>query len=348
MGDLFGYINSKVVINGQDVASGPDGKLDELRISLLDHGVSRFEAIFLVANPDWKLLKIAGGSRIQIHLGFKGEPDKLFEGEVTSVRYRGRRNDGPMLILEGCDMLHRLDRGTHQRLMLKVTDGDIVKKCIQEAGLASGKIDDPGIQYESVAQYNQTNLEFLMDRARRLGQCLWAEGDKIHFRARGAVTDSVELDLLSNIEKVNIRSTVAWIAPTVQIRGWDPKTKKEQIGQAKGGSESLVESGGQAGTAVAKEFAPSTVTVGDSLPRSQKEADLLAKQHLARRAMRFTSGSVTLPGKPEIKPGARVKLKGLPPKECGSYHVGQVIHRWGTREGYFTELRVYRNAQAKG
>lgn len=348
MEHVRGHVDASFSMDGEDISAGDLGAFSELRLTLPDHGPARFEAIFVAANPNWDMLKTVGsGGKAEITLGY-GDAPVVFQGDVTTLRYRGRRQEVSLMVLEGSDRLHRLSRGTHQRLHVDVTDGDIVKKLLGEVSLTAKKVDDPGIVYPSVAQYNQTNLDFLMDRARRLGYCLWADGDDVFFQARGGSDEEIELKLGEDIHEVKIRSTVAHLATTLEVRGWDPKKKQEQVSKVEAGSEPPVGTAGKAGTKLAKEFTEGHFTFGDVLARSVGESERIAKGQLLRRSMGFALGTLVCIGAPEIRPGNRVKLVGLGKGEEGSYHVGQVRHRWLRQPGegeevFLTDLRLRRN-----
>lgn len=345
-----GHVVASIKVGGKDVSSDESlGEFSEVRVFLPDNGPARFEAIFLGAHPNWKFIsKIGSGSKVEISLGYGDKPPVVFQGETTALRYRGQRSTVHTLILEGADFLHRLGRGNHQKVHLKVTDGELVKKLAGDAGLNIKEMEDPGIVYDSIAQYNQTNLELLMDRARRLGYCLWAEeANKVFFKPRGKGQKTVKLQMAKDINQTNIRSTIGHLATSVQVRAWDTKAKKEMVAKADTGTEELMGSG-DAGSKVAKEFAYAMFTFGNTLPRSVKEAELIAKGHLLRRSMGFAIADVECLGAPEIVAGSKVDLSGYGFWESGEYHVQAVKHKWQRTAGpgeeiLMTELKLRRN-----
>ena len=343
-----GHVQASFSINGEDITQGELGAFSEVRISLPDHGPARFEATFLATNPKWDLYeKVGSGGTVEISVGY-GDKPIVFVGEVTNLRYRGQRQEVAMLVLEGSDRLHRMGRGSRQRVLKDVTDGDLVKKAIQEAGLKAKDVLDPGVKYPHIAQFNQTNLDFLMDRAARYGYCLWAKGDDIYFRPRGAEGKEHELSLIDDVGEANLKTTIANVTPAICIRGWDPTKKQEQVHTAKTGDEERLSTQGSGGTKIAGDFVDGKITYGDALARSIEETELIAKGQLHRRSMAFALGEVTILGDPEVKPADRVKIDGLGWGEEGSYYVGQVWHKWVRQPGegeevFVTRLKLRRN-----
>ena len=197
-----GHLVARFLVDGEDMSAGDLGAFSEVRVRLPDNGPARFEATFLATNPNWEIIGALGsGQKIEVALGYTAEPPVIFTGEVTAVRCRAQQSSVLNLVLEGADRLHRLGRGVHQRLHVDVTDKDIALKCLNEAGLKPAEVADPGVIYTSVAQFNQTNLELLMDRARRLGYCLWADGEDTHFGPRGEGSGPKTLKVGSDISQ---------------------------------------------------------------------------------------------------------------------------------------------------
>ena len=72
------------------------------------------------------------------------------------------------LVVQGYDVSHRLFRQPQTRAHLNKKDSDLANEIAQEAGLGT-EIENTQIVYEHIFQHNQTNLEFLSQRAWRIG-----------------------------------------------------------------------------------------------------------------------------------------------------------------------------------
>ena len=105
--------------------------------------------------------------------------DYLIEGEITAMEVHFNEKSEAHMIIRGYDISHRLHRGRYNRSFLNKTDSDIVKGIAAEVGIGIGTIDPSGEAYDYVFQENQTNMEFLRERAARIGFELFIQEEKI-------------------------------------------------------------------------------------------------------------------------------------------------------------------------
>ena len=158
--------------------------------------------------------------------------DKLFSGEITGIEcHFNERSQAPIVIC-AYDVSHRLHRGLYNRSFQNMTDSDIVKKIVAEVGINTGNIDNSGVPYEYVFQENQTNMEFLRERALRIGFELYVKDNKLNFCSP---QNQGKLDLiwLKDISSFNIRVSSAEQVDSVEVRGWNYQTKKPIVAEAK-------------------------------------------------------------------------------------------------------------------
>src|SRR5215216_787310 len=103
----------------------------------------------------------------------------IFDGEIVEIE-PDFRVAGQRLTIRAFDRLHRLSRGRHVRSFLNVSDGDLVKQIVREASLQA-KVGPTSQIHSYVFQNNESNLEFLQNRAASLGFVVFAEGNTINF-----------------------------------------------------------------------------------------------------------------------------------------------------------------------
>ena len=174
-----------------------------------------------------KLFKIG----TQIKIGFissttqdsnfkKKDEQNLIEGEVTAIEVNFNEKTEAPIIIRGYDVSHRLHRGRYNRSFLNQMDSDIVKQIIGETGISPGKIDSSGVNHEYVFQENQTNMEFLRERAARIGYELFIQDGKLNF-CQPESKESLSLKWLNEISKFSVRVTNAEQVKAVEVRSWD-------------------------------------------------------------------------------------------------------------------------------
>src|SRR5260221_14119215 len=129
------------------------------------------------------------GKAMEVTFEEQPEPDSteapltkvLFQGEITSIEPHYNRDGRATLVFRAYDKSHRLHRGKQSRTFLEMTDSDIVGKIAKEAGLKSD-IDPTKTKFDYLVQTNQTDMEFLLERARRIGYWAFATKEKLYFK----------------------------------------------------------------------------------------------------------------------------------------------------------------------
>src|SRR5205823_14928591 len=110
--------------------------------------------------------RLAPGRSVTIATRVGQSQHSIFDGEVVELEpdyVPGKQR----LVVRAFDRLHRLARGQHVRSFQNVTDGDIIQTIGNEVGLQC-EVSEANEVYPYVLQDNETNLEFLRDRATSL------------------------------------------------------------------------------------------------------------------------------------------------------------------------------------
>ncbi|AFZ01408.1 VgrG-related protein [Calothrix sp. PCC 6303] len=273
------------------------------------------------------------------------EKSTLIKGEITAIEAQFNPESQAPIIVRGYDISHRLHRGRYNRSFQNMTDTDIVKKVIGEVGIAAGKIDSTGGPYgfgDPVGytfQENQTNMEFLRQKAARNGFELFVQDGKLHFR-KPVAGDSLSLKWLKDITHFHVRVSSAEQVSAVEVRGWDYQ-KKEAIVSNKTSQNSQVLTSTQQGKGEASisEFNKNpTMIVVDQPIFSQKESDAIAQSIFNELSGEFVQADAKAEGNPEIRPGKVVKLQDMG-KYSGKYYVTETRHLFEARV-YTTEFNV--------
>ena len=144
----------------------------------------------------------------------------VLKGEITAIESHFSAGAQAPIIVRGYDISHRLHRGRFNRSFQNMTDSDILKKLAQEVGMPTGTVDETGSPHDYLFQANQTNMEFLRDRAIRNGFELFTQDGELHFREpqRG---ESLKLVWLKDLSSFSVRISSAEQVQSVEVRGWD-------------------------------------------------------------------------------------------------------------------------------
>jgi hypothetical protein len=161
----------------------------------------------------------------------------LFKGEVIGIEPTAPRSGRSGATIRALNPLYRLDGARRTRDFFNQSDAEIARQLALEAGLGL-QAEDGGeisIQHTHVYQHNQTDLEFLHERATLVGYELVADGTTLHLRRR---REGPAVAVGCAPGAAPIRTFLAWLSSTdgvarVSVRGWDPIKKQELAGEAR-------------------------------------------------------------------------------------------------------------------
>jgi len=266
---------------------------------------------------------------------------KLISGDITSVESRFATGAGATLLVRGYDQSHRLNRGKQTKTFVQMTDSDIATRVAREAGL---KVEaEPTREvYEYVLQDNQTNLEFLQGRARRIGYRVLVEEGTLYFKP--APEEAPQVPVLEwgvNLNSIETRLTTSQQIKEVVVRSWSPNGKREIVGRATRTQE-IPEVGEtqQGGELAERAFGSAGTEVVVNQPVStQAEADALAQSICDDIGGDFIQAEGICGGNPNVQAGAMIELKGLSTRFSGRYRVTHATHRYDTN-GYSTNFTI--------
>ncbi len=280
------------------------------------------------------------GAELEIWMGRDAQPKKVFNGEIIAHHVDTLPGSPPILVIRAFDRAHRLQRGRTSTTYLQMTDSDIASKVARAAGLQP-KVDKTDQVYDHVLQNNQTNWEFLLERAARIGFDVYVEDRTLYF-AKPKTQDSAAFsaELWKDVLRTNIRMTSTGQVNDVMVQGWDPKTKKAVIGRATNGAATARGGGIPSGADLAKPFGKATMTLASQPVSSQAEADKLAQSvadDVAGNAMHLEA-EVT--GNAAVKPGIVLSLTEFGERFSGQYYVTAARHHVSALKGYTTSFTV--------
>jgi phage protein D len=266
----------------------------------------------------------------------------LIKGQVTSLEPEFAEH-GVVIAARGYDRSHGLNRSKKTKTYQDMTYGDIARQVISGGGFSAGTIDDAGGVHPFVQQNNETDWDFLWRLASRIDNEVVAEDRKIHFRKASASRPSApELVYGENLHNFRPRVTGVQQIDSVEVRGWNPKTKQAIVGQATAGQvegDLGVKIGVQHSN-VRSSLAGGKVLVADLTPTSKAEADAIAKSVMAQHANAYVDATGVAVGDPDLRAGRKVRIKKVGSKFSGDYTLFSTVHRFNMGKGYMTSFVI--------
>jgi phage protein D len=283
------------------------------------------------------------GGSVQISFGYGDELESVFSGEITGLEPVFSMSGVPTLLVRGYDKRHRLNGPQRTRVFLDQTDSDIAHKIGSDAGLSTD-VTDSEVTHPYVFQAAQTDMEFLLARARRIHFELLMDGDTLVFRP--VANDEAEVATLTPAEDLlEFRPRLSLVPITaLTVLGWDEQQQQMIFATARAPDQA-----GMGGEASAAEQAQDVLgeeieTLAKEPVAGQAEADQMAAGRFNAAALDFIRGDGRCLGRTDVRAGVVVRVDDIGTRFSGEYYVISATHSYTRRDGYITEFQVRRNA----
>ena len=291
-------------------------------------------------------LPSAGGA-LDVDGTTNGATESVFKGEIVSVEPVSDATGDSTIIVRAFNKAHRLTRARHNRTYENMSDADIAAAIARKAGLAFGASGpEAAVGYRHIFQHNQTDLDFLRERAARIGYEVFVIDSTLYFQrqmdlppiALGCVRTRAGSHALLKLFHARLASHNS--VSKVTVRGWDAIKHEEIIGTATRRPIPL----SPAGRAVT-DPPGSLFDLGFVQPLGTGVASHgAAMGTLMALTAEDLSGEADADGNAALRVGVSVILDGAGDAFNGEYRVVGVSHRFGrdSSDGWHTLLRVVR------
>jgi phage protein D len=271
----------------------------------------------------------------------------LIEGEVTAIEAAYDSLD-KKTVVRGYDRSHRLHRGSKTATYRNVKDSDIAQTVAKRLGCEVGTIDDSGATLDHVAQFNQTDWEFLSCRAREIGFEMSVEGGRFNFRKPvgastgpdtpdGGQASTTQLTYGFDLLAFRPRMSAVGQPGAVQVRAWDPTNKQVIVGQSSASSSHVDASADLAD--VCQTFGDATHAIVDRPIGTQDEADRIAAAGAEQAASSGFEADGTAIGNPDLRAGVAINISGVAKPFGGRYSLTETRHVFEDGE-YLTHFGI--------
>ncbi len=317
----------RVKVNGNDLAVDVSTSIKQV---VIDDKADSADAFTLtVDNCDLRWIDaevdvFAEGNEVEIGVGYANGAETTLLGEITAMQVSFPSSGDSTLTVSGLDLSHRLMRGEKRRTFKEMKDSEIVDQIATEAQL-SADADDTGEKLAYVVQENLSDYDFLKNRAKRLGYHVWVAENDLCFKAEREEAEPLVLVWKKSLVDFSPRITLANQVSEVEVRGWDPVSKKEFIGKATW--DGIDDSGLSERAVDMIKAGGSTKSVRvDRAIHSQAQADEMAAAILKNITDTLITASGNCIGMPEMRVGASLELQGLGERFNGDYEVIATPH----------------------
>lgn len=341
----------KIVVNGVPVLPDHKTTFQEVKVEMEINRPSMWTVRLAVANTGVVLGNLSlldffprytPGALVNVIFTTESIPVPMVTGPLTAIE---PENDGEHQAVEirGFDLMHRLRHGVHNRTYPNTTDSAVAVQVGLTAGCPVAPLPPTAYVYNAVQQYNQSNLEFLLKRADRIGYELVSEIVGVSFRyppkfGPPAVTLKNGRELLEFNPKMRMLTQ----GETVQVYSYDLRSGTPIITTAiPEPSTKGIDGAALSGVAAGMPLSPAVVV--DQPVQDQAEAQILAQAAQDKAKRNFVTARGRCIGDPKIRPGQFIFVQNVGSMFLGLYYVTKAVHTID-EEGYYTDFECRRDA----
>jgi phage protein D/phage baseplate assembly protein gpV len=343
----------EVSVNGSALHDEVKGLLES---AYVDESLNLPDLLVLTfRDPDRIVFKPSYGLQIGASVTIKVVSDASPSGETliqdAEITALEAEHDalGTVSVVRGLDKAHRLFRGRTTKAYANASYSDVARQVAQRHGIEAGMITATSAVHDVVSQVNVSDWEFLLGLAAEVGYEVTVVAGKLNFGPPPeasaapspgtlASSDPLQLSLGDNLLRFRAAVTSAEQVTEVQVRSWDPKTKKELVGTApaKASQAGLTVTPGS----LASKFG-SPVHCATATPfGSQSECESAAKALAEDIGGAFATVDGVAIGNIKLKAGSPVSLGLVGAPFDGKYTLTTARHLYDPDEGYLTWFTV--------
>ena len=188
--------------------------------------------------------------------------------------------------------------------------------------------------HEFVLQHNETDFDFVLRLARRIGYELTVDAGAAKFAPPNANGEKVDLAYPEELHSFRPRITAVQQVEKVNVRGFDFKNKRSVVRTST--SPRQVTSAGITRASVASKFPGAVLEIAGQSFGTTGEADSMAQAALDQLANAYLAAEGTCHGDPRITAGVLLNISGVGRNYSGTYRVAKSVHVIRGGGGYET------------
>jgi phage protein D len=288
--------------------------------------------------------RFAFGARVEVSFGYGDDLERVISGEITALEPAFSIGGAPTLTVRGCDKRYLLNTEPRSRTFIGQTD----KQIAEEIGRTRNPVieaTETGVTLPFIMQKNQTDLQFLIARARQIHYQITMRGDTLVYAPVASASARVATLSFSDdlLDFRACRAIVPMSATKVQSPNPQNKEPFTATFDARGRAPGM--GGRKSAAEQARDTIGATVesVVGEPAG-SQAETDQRAEALFNAASLNHVLGDGRCFGRTDVRPGTVIGIEEVGDRLSGDYFVTSTAHSYTQREGYITTFRLRRNA----
>ena len=283
------------------------------------------------------------GKEVQISIGYDSVNTLVFKGII--LKHRVEISEGylnlasrSLLVLECSDKAIALCNARKSAIFEDKLDSEVISTIAAGASLEK-KVDATTVSHPFLTQYDITDWDFLLKRARANGLVVFNTQNALTVtvpKVSGSATLNVKQgdDVTSFTGEVDAYTQLQ----AVESLSWDT-FKETELKQSGSEPSGLDKPGDKVGKTLGKVASPAKLSFGVKAPLGTKELKALADALLVESRFKRVRGEVTFRGVATLKLGSLISLEGFGKTFNGTVYVSSIQHivkdgNYSTRVGF--------------
>ncbi|MFD1817541.1 Rhs element Vgr protein [Pseudarcicella hirudinis] len=297
--------------------SGEINKIPKATIIFLDGEAAK--QTFAISDTD----SLIPGKNIEIKAGYQGKDDSVFKGVIIKHGIKVKRNS-TFLVIECRDKAVGMTIQKKNRYFSEMKDSELMEDLIGAHGLEK-QVETTGTKHESLVQYETTDWDFLLSRAKENGLFTLIENGKISVKKPDFSDDStVKLVFGSSVLELDAEIDARLQPSAYKASSWDFSEQSLKEVEAAEPGFSLN------GNLTAKNLSevinkPAYFQSSTRIPEPALQA--MADAELLKKRLAKIMGRAKCQGSPQLRPGKIVEIGGIGNRFKGKAFISGVRHQ---------------------
>lgn len=328
-------ITCRVLIN-DDVLSN-DVELAQITVNktfnkiaaakLVFHDGSGSERDFVLSNDG----KFKPGNKIQIQLGYHGDPQTVFKGIIIRHGIKIGQSGASVLMIEAKDEAIRLTGARKSKPHIRKTDTAVITAL---AGSLAGTIEDTSFEHEQLVQFESTDWDFIVTRAEANSMLVLTDDNILMVKKPALSEAAVKATFGENIYEFEADMDARRQYKKITGRAWD---YVKQVPEKSKDKRIVFEETGNLSSDDLAAVIGAEVTLLHSGNLKEGQVQNWVDAHVLRNKLSKAIGRVKIAGDAKVKPGMTITLAGVGDHFNGNVFVSGVSHQYdGT---WYTDIQ---------
>lgn len=324
-------LSFSILIDGKEIKE--DYWVEKITIEKEIGKVSKAKIVFIDGDPAKNNFPISDssdlvpGKTIKIKLGYDSKETDAFDGVITSQRIKAinyEHKNVSQLVVTCQDKAFKLGIVTKTVNFKDKKDSEIISSIISSHGL-SKTVAATTFKHPNMVQYNVSDWDFILDRAKANGMIVTCDAGKLEISAPASSGTAVlDLDYGSNIISIDaeMRSDSQLKGATYQA--WSSSTQK--IAKGVGAEASTPAHGNIKSSALFKDTGKPELLISTSTAEDASVLKSMADSEMLFSRFSKIKGTVSFVGSTKPIPGKLIKLDGFGARFNGTAFISGVSH----------------------